>query len=218
MSNDNLIWYVGYGSNLNLQRFNCYLFGGIPNYSFRNHKGSGIRHAPVKSAAIKIPFELYFSKSAESWENKGVAFLKSLKNNRAETLCAAYLIQKEQFIDVLLQENGKDPKQENISINFNELKNAGEYFLPPENENQWYGRILYLGEKDGYGLLTFTAKWDDAEIQCTQPGENYLKTIIEGIKTNFELSTDEIINYLFRLCGIHNKLSLSELERLIHSS
>lgn len=218
MDNDNLIWYVGYGSNLNFKRFNCYIFGGVPAYSYREHIGARMKQAPVKSAAIKIQHEMYFSKAAESWQNKGVAFLKSSKSAKAETLCVAYLIQKEQFIDVLLQENGRNPSRENIQLNFDALKNAGEYFLPPENENQWYGRIVYLGEKDGHSLVTFTAKWDDSQIECTPPGENYLTTIIEGIKANFDLTADEIADYFSRLCGIRNQLSRQKIESIIQSS
>lgn len=65
----------------------------------------------------------------------------------------------------------------------------------------WYGRIIYLGEGEGYPILTFTAPWDDAEIVMGEPGKKYLNTIRKGIKEIYEISDDEIDQYFKSIYG-----------------
>ena len=217
MNKQDLIWYVGYGSNLNIERFNCYIFGGTPKYTYKEHIGSRVKQEPVQQSVMKIPYELYFSKSAKTWENKAVAFIKSKKNTNVETFCIAYLVQKNQFVDIFLQENGINPFDENLNLNFSILFNKMGFMLPPADKNRWYGRIIYLGEHKGIDAVTFTAKWDDNEVTCAAPGSNYLKTIIEGLKNNLELNSYEIVEYLCELCGIKEYFDKTEIETLVES-
>ena len=217
MVNQNYIWYVSYGSNINIERFYCYIFGGIPKYTNKNHIGSKIKENPVQQSGLKIPYELYFSKSADVWENKAVAFIRSIKNNSIETLCNAYLIHKKQFVDILLQENNRNPFNENIFLDFTSIIENEEYFLPPDKENIYYGRIIYLGEFKNYKAFTFTAKWDDNDIEYAMPGNNYLKTIIEGIKKIYNISSTELTKYLINLGGINGYMDTKTIENLINS-
>ena len=217
MVDNDYIWYVCYGSNVNVERFYCYIHGGAWKYNNRNHYGSKIKENPIQQSTLEIPFELYFSKSAKSWENKGVAFLKSSKNNTIKTKCVAYLIRKEQFFDILLQENSRNPFDENEPGDFSMILQNQEYFLGPKNENLWYGRIINLGEFKGYSAFTFTAKWSDETIEYALPGEKYLKTIIKGIQSNFNITTDEIAGYFAGLAGIKGNLNEHEIKFIINS-
>jgi len=38
-TNQEYVWYVGYGSNLNKQRFLCYILGGTPKYGCKPNEG-----------------------------------------------------------------------------------------------------------------------------------------------------------------------------------
>ena len=38
-TNQEYVWYVGYGSNLNKQRFLCYILGGTPKYGCKSNQG-----------------------------------------------------------------------------------------------------------------------------------------------------------------------------------
>lgn len=209
------IWYASYGSNLNRFRFLYYILGGKLEITGRNHIGCLDKSLPVKEATTKIPFELYFSKKSESWENKAVAFVKTHLNENANTLCKLYLVTKEQFIDIMMQENDKDPNEERFDIDFESVKQSGHCSIGKDNDNAWYGKLVYVKEQDNYPVFTFTAKREDETIEYSEPGNNYLKTIIAGINENFSLSEKEILDYLITKGGIKDNINSSELETII---
>ena len=45
------------------------------------------------------------------WEDKGVAFIKSERNEAVESLGRMYLVKKDQFIEIVRQESGKEPDE-----------------------------------------------------------------------------------------------------------
>ncbi|MGP4063215.1 hypothetical protein [Halobacillus sp. H74] len=55
--------------------------------------------------------------------------------------------------------------------------------------------VLYLGDEDGYPVLTFTADWD-LDVPFHQPSKEYLRMIIHGLKSTLGLENKEIIEYL----------------------
>ena len=81
-----LVWYACYGSNIYKKRFLFYIKGGQPEVSTKCYKGCSDKNAPTYDKQIRIPYELYFSKESSSWENRGVAFIKSERNESVETL------------------------------------------------------------------------------------------------------------------------------------
>ena len=60
-TNQEYVWYVGYGSNLNKQRFLCYILGGTPKYGCKSNQGCTNKALPPEDRSIKIPYGLYFA-------------------------------------------------------------------------------------------------------------------------------------------------------------
>lgn len=200
------VWYASYGSNINKDRFLCYIKGGRPKGSTETEVGCKDTSSPIDEGMFTIPYPLYFAKEAGRWGSKGVAFINGTKNETSETYSKKYLITPEQFLDVL--------KQENSGIHFDiDLKKVKESGAMIFRNRAWYGRILYLGDDGGYPIYTFTAPWDMDDIMLNPPSHEYLHTIITGLKEYY--SKDEIHQYLENKPGIKGKYAAEELARLI---
>jgi hypothetical protein len=206
------VWYASYGSNLLRSRFMCYIQGGSPEGAAKQYDGCTDKSAPENDRPITIPHELYFSQSSGIWEGKGVAFIKSERNDDVETLGRMYLITREQFVQVVRQENGVGPDDLSLNIDFDETLSNGEAIISGE---MWYGRIIYIGDKEGYPILTFTSPGIDKNIVPNAPGEKYLTTIIRGILEIYTKSNDEINNYFLRTKGIKDSIPASIIQRII---
>ncbi len=196
---ESLVWYACYGSNLSRKRFLCYITGDIPEGSTQKEEGCRDKTLPVKDKPININYPLYFSKESKKW-NGGVAFIGHEKITSDVTLGRMYLVTKEQFIDVVKQEN----KIKSISIDFDSIIKHGA----DDVCSGWYGRIIYLGDSDKFPIFTFTGI---DEIEHTIPSEEYLKWIIRGLKEMRERSDDEIFEYLWKKPGIQKGIKKDEL-------
>lgn len=119
---DKYVWYACYGSNLLKERFMGYISSG----GMKKEKGCTDKTPPIDERQILIPYELYFAKVSQKWNDCGVAFLKINYNRDIKTLGRAYLITEEQFKEVKKQEGG------------------------------WYPHELELGQLDGWPIKTFT--------------------------------------------------------------
>jgi len=206
------VWYTCYGSNLLKSRFLCYLRGGSPEGSEKLYQGCSDKSDPRDCRQIVLPFEIYFSRKSESWENKGVAFIKSQKSADAKTLGRMYLITKEQFVQVVRQENCKNPSDSTIDIDFIKAMVESGFLIP---NIAWYGRILYLGSREENPILTFTGKWPDEKIVLNPPGEKYLRVLIRGICETYGFAEKEIIGYLQKADGIRNLISEREITEIV---
>ena len=122
-----LVWYVGYGSNLSRERFECYIKGGISKYSTRKspYKEMSDPTPPVNSCGYRVPYKIYYAMKRPNWGNGGVAFLDDLKPG--DTLGRMWLIKKKQY-DELLRLEGLT----------------------------WYDKGILLGEKEGIPIYTIT--------------------------------------------------------------
>lgn len=200
MEEQKLVWYATYGSNINQERFYCYIRGGQPEGAAKNYLGCSDTTLPLENEEFYIPAELYFGKSSSNWENGGVAFIRNEFGNKKQTLGRMYLISKMQFTEVVSQElNGQ-----NVGIDF-ERARLGDYIFKP---GSWYGKIVFLGEQHGYPIFTFT---NEQNLKPTKPGLAYLKTIAIGIKECFPYSDIEIAEYFISKDGIRNKYTIGEL-------
>jgi hypothetical protein len=72
--NNSYIWYASYGSNMNLERFLCYIEGGSLKGMKKIYLGCKNKNKPIKNKFFEITFPLYFSKYSHNW-NGGVAFI-----------------------------------------------------------------------------------------------------------------------------------------------
>jgi hypothetical protein len=206
------VWYASYGSNLLSSRFLCYIQGGIPEGAASEYQGCTDKAGPKDDKRIIIPHALYFSKSSNIWEGGGVAFIKVRKNEAVKTLGRMYLITAEQFIQVVRQENGRSPDDDSIHIDFEKTITHSGSFI----QANWYSRIMYLGTEAEVPIFTFTGGWGDSEIKLNAPGEKYLTTIIRGIRETYELSDQEIADYLANLDGIKGRIDAKNIYELIN--
>ncbi|MCC3358793.1 hypothetical protein [Bacillus sp. REN16] len=200
------VWYASYGSNINRDRFLCYIKGGRPLGSNETESGCKDPSPPIDEEMFTIPYPLYFAKEAGRWDSKGVAFINGTKNNIETTFSKKYLITPEQFLDVLKQENSGIQ----FDIDLEKVKESGSMVF---RKKAWYGRILYLGDDGGYPIYTFTAPWNMDEITYNRPSYEYLTTIITGLKEYY--SKDEIYQYLINKPGIEGLYTPEELASLL---
>ncbi|WP_148361244.1 hypothetical protein [Bacillus timonensis] len=200
------VWYASYGSNINRDRFLCYIKGGRPKGSTETELGCTDPSSPIDEGVFTIPYQLYFAKEAGRWGSKGVAFINGTKSETATTYSKKYLITSEQFLDVLQQENSGIQ----FEIDLNKVKESGSLVF---REKAWYGKILFLGDDGGHPIYTFTAPWDLDDVAINKPSQEYLQTIITGLKEYYP--KEEIHQYLKDKPGIKGKYTAEELFRLI---
>lgn len=205
--NSQYVWYASYGSNLNKDRFMCYIKGGKPNDSSKAEKGCSDKSPPIKNNIYIIDRPLYFAKRVWHWNYGGVCFIGNNKNINNFTISRKYLITKEQFIDIVKQENSID----HIHLDFNKIIELGAFELI----KKWYGQIVFLGYNDNYPIFTFTTSKKINEVEFIKPDKSYLKTIITGLKQFLNENDEYITNYLINKPGIKKHYSKKELLKLI---
>ena len=202
--NTDLVWYASYGSNINEERFLCYIKGGKPKGASKIYTGCTDPTLPRNIEEFYITSELYFAKSSSTWNNGGVGFLRNEFNGNAQTWGRMYLITKGQFGQVVQQEIGG----KTVQIDFNRARTSDYVFAP----GSWYGRIVYLGDQQGYPIFTFTHEKD---LPATTPSPAYLGTIAAGIKECFPFSNQEIAEYFIAKAGVRNSYSLTNLMEIL---
>jgi hypothetical protein len=210
---DDLVWYASYGSNLLKERFMCYIRGGRPEGTTKNYRGCSDTALPTNDKQINIPHELYFSKQSAIWENKGVAFIRSTRDDRKMTMGRMYLINIQQFVEIVRQENALEPNDDSINIDIRStIANGGSIIT-----GNWYSRIIYLGTENEYPILSFTGSWSDHERVPNAPGLRYLSVISKGIKQTYNKTDHEIIDYLLNSEGITGRITRETLADLVGS-
>ena len=207
MIKEDLIWYASYGSNLDRERFYCYIRGGRPQGSIRKNDGCRNNSLPVAGKNMLIPYELYFSGASESWGRGGVAYIHPAEDDAQLTYAHLYLITLEQFCDIVMQENDMDVVPE---IPFDIAIRLYQHTFP---KIKGYNHLIYLGSVDNVPAFTFThhRRYDNV----ARPSRAYLATIIRGLKQHFKLTNNVIQNYLISKEGISRHYSPDELEELI---
>lgn len=194
-----MIWYAAYGSNLSKDRFLCYIKGGQPEGASEGQIGMEDKSPPLMDAPFRIPHELYFADSTDRWGG-GVAFISSESSTKYETLCRIYLIKRQQFIELVAQENRV--LKEEVQINFDQLAAKSRYIAC----SGWYGLVLKVGQHAGCPVYTFT-RADAKQSKPTPPSETYLRTIIRGLVECWsQLKNDDIVSYTHNMIqGAYDK-------------
>jgi hypothetical protein len=210
MIDSNLVWYVGYGSNILTERFHYYIEGGELEGSQRTYDGCRDASLPTQHKSTTINHELYFSKHSEVWDRGGVAFVNIEPSNSVTTLARMYLITRQQLEDVAKQETNSENY---LTIDFVEAITSGStVFKSPS----WYGKLLHLGDDNGYPVFTLT---NEITLQeSSRPSAAYLKTIVKGIKLSLKHSTVDLVDYFITKRGINGNYSVEELTTLINES
>lgn len=203
----NYVWYACYGSNINNDRFNYYIRGGTYAINESYYHGCRDKTNYVAKTTMNINHRLYFAKESSSWENKAVAFITSESNDDYRTKCVLYKVTTQQFIDIFLQENSKDPEKHSSVLSSDELLNinvGNQKNIGKDNENTWYGRLIRFDNYEGVPVFSFTSKQDYNTTVTKEPGGKYLEVIGNGLIENYQLTEAMASQYIYYQDGVFN--------------
>jgi hypothetical protein len=200
ISEDHLVWYAGYGSNLLRKRFDCYIKGGRPEGSTKTYPGCRDRTDPRADCPLTLRHEFFFADHSTAW-NGAVGFIRPVASN-ATTHARMYLVTYSQFNDVVRQENGKHVPGDIIVPPYERLSRGEHWEI---NGVRLYGRLIRTGIQDEHPILTFTATRDDFAVG--PPSEAYVKMIVSGLEETYPcMRKSEIRDYLGATVGIRDAI------------
>jgi hypothetical protein len=188
---DDLVWYAAYGSNLDADRFACYLHGGCPPGATRTYPGS---REPVDAQAVRaftMPGRLAFAWESPTWGG-GIAF--HVPDAPGTTLARSYLLTRRQFADVLEQEMRREPGADH---DLTVVVADGRHAVGPGR----YETLHRVGELDGRPVLTFSTPDVDA-LGLRAPAPAYVATLARGLRQTHGLSDAAIVDYLLAADGV----------------
>ncbi len=204
------VWYASYGSNILEDRFHCYILGGQPKGAKKTNPGCTDKTLPIAKEEVSINHQLYFAKHAKGWDAGGVGFINTKFNDNIQTYGRMYLITVDQFIEVVKQENNFKGE---LRIDLQQAKEKGSLVV---KENSWYGNLLYLGDQKGHPIFTFTNERKLTEA-INPPSEQYLLTIMNGLKETYNLSEIKLKEYFEDKVGIKGYAIEKRLAELVKS-
>lgn len=225
------VWYASYGSNVRLDRFLCYIRGGRPKGSSKNHEKCSDNSFPQDALPIDLNRKLRFAGTRTHWGAGGVAFVstdpllhseckryqRSISDRRSAhpwiTYGRMYKITYQQFLCVLKQENGASSY---ASVDFGALKQPGQHLdvMVDGYADGLYNRVLLIGHKAGVPILTFTNP-NEQQMQQVPPAAAYAETICAGIVEMLpNIKPHHLADYLIEASGSSaNEEQLTELAR-----
>jgi len=192
-TNQEYIWYVGYGSNLSKQRFLCYILSGTPKYGCKSNQACTNKAKPLENKLIKIPYVLYFAlpegKKTFNWGEGGIAFIapEKVEDKNLWTLGRMWKITKDQHEEVKKQEG-----------------------------QSWYDHEICIGEDNGILIYAITNK--RRLNNNILPSRRYLKTVALGLKETYNMDNEEISEYLIEKNAIKGNFTKDNLISIIKSA
>ncbi len=126
-----------------------------------------------------------------------MAFIKANRNT-GTTLGRMYVITWEQFEDVLKQGKGVPVEGPQLFPSFESVVSEPECYINGVDRTRHtaYGRIVNLGERDGFPVLTFTAVGPENRIKAAAPSRPYLQTISRGLLETYpRITRRQIVEY-----------------------
>jgi hypothetical protein len=187
VSNDPLVWYAAFGSNLSRSRLGCYIAGGTPVGAMRAHEGCRDRTLPREDRNVTLPGHLRFAGESSVWGG-GMAFYSPLGEGTVHA--RAYLLRLEQLVDLVAQES-RHPVGTTLV-----LADAGP---TRHGLSTVYDVLMDLGELDGHRLLTLSAS---RHHPLNPPSGAYVRTMSDGLADGFDLDADARVAYLASAVGM----------------
>lgn len=179
------VWYVGYGSNLSLARFGCYLRGGRPVGGSRTYPGCRDTSEPEQIAPVWVPGQIAFGGLSTVWGG-GMALFDPTAADR--TAGRAYVITTGQLADVQAQEMRRVPTTD---LDLTGWTGAVDHVTGPGR----YETLIALGERDGVPMVTLGNRQPDRH-ELNPPSAAYLRTIAAGLRDAHGWDATQIGNYL----------------------
>jgi len=204
---EHLIWYASYGSNVNRARFLCYLRGGTPHGTSLRQRGARNPSLPLADAPCVFRSAIRFAGHSVRWDGAPAY----LEHQPAETgaLGRRYLITKDQFADVVAQENGAEIP---LTIPFDDIR-AGSH---TRVDTRSYDTIVGLDPVDGIPVATFTSSTPPEHRDPAAPSTAYLGTIVRGLAEVHDLAAEVLAAHLHQAHGVAPTWSAPEIQRLLN--
>lgn len=185
MNRPTLLWYAAYGSNLDADRFRCYLHGGCPPGATRTCPGAREPADPLDDRPFRMPGQLVFAWESPAWGG-GIAFHDA--ERPGEVLARAYLLTARQLSDVLEQEMRRRPGADH---DLTQLLVDGRHEIGPGR----YETLRVVGELEGRPVVTFGCT-DPGSLGLRPPAPAYVATIERGLRAVHGLTDPEMSAYL----------------------
>ncbi|KAI3454722.1 hypothetical protein Pfo_011385 [Paulownia fortunei] len=200
------VWYASYGSNMNMQRFLCYIEGGQVGGMQRLCEGCRDKTRPTSTKWGTVPYRMFFGRNqTKAWGPGGVAFLDLQRQKKHKTYIRLYKINLQQFNDVLKQENDGQHVMTSPLFSLTELqsiiRNNGYRFVRGLKKG-WYRTVLYLGQAQNLPVLTFTCppwKIEDfrsKKLPICAPSKAYKEIMIKALVEEGKLPAEQAIAYI----------------------
>lgn len=186
-----LLWYAGYGSNLDPDRFALYLAGGRPDGAHRSVPGARDDSPPREQRAVVLPGAMFFAWESPTWGG-GVAFYDADADD--STYARAYLLTEEQFADLAAQEMHRPPGEDL------DLAHVMEHRRDAQGPGR-YETLHLVGELDGIPMLTFTAA-DPGALPPNPPSDAYLAIVARGLQDTHGLDDERLVEHLATRRGL----------------
>ena len=193
------IWYLSYGSNLSLDRFMCYVAGGVPVGSSRLYYGCRDKSKPLKSEGVVFKGSMFYAGESQQWGGGGFSFVDF--NVDSLVLGRMYLITCEQFEDLVAQECGGEAGD--VSIDFDQLIRDGRIV-----DDGLYGHMVHVCDYEGMPVVSFTTSFTlgdivtgESYLKLNKPSEAYCNVVRNGVMEAFGISVDDADEYVVNRIG-----------------
>lgn len=174
---EDLVWYVGYGSNTLPDRMIAYLRGSDPGGRFGFHRRAADASPPRRRRPVWLDHRLYFAGESERWRG-GVAFV-GLQAESVRTCGLAHLVTSSQFAHLIAGENGMSEVPWGASVSDIPLGAWAPVpvFTGGRPAHAKYNAVLRLPDIDGVPAATLTT-WRN--LGHRDPDPDYLAVIEAG--------------------------------------
>ncbi|MEM9064749.1 MAG: hypothetical protein AAGB51_04585 [Planctomycetota bacterium] len=178
---------------------------------------------PTHSVGIQLPFPITFGGGPPVWQRGGVAFLElpgSIRRSGGldfsgpvwdfahptwpRAMGRMYRITREQFLEIVAQENQLGSGAPGALINLDRL---GETQFEPIETSGAYDTAICLGlcrfpEWRGELVVTFTNGRTEVTPEWNPPSIQYLRTILRGLIETFpDAANEEFVRYIRFMCA-----------------
>ncbi|MEL7209980.1 MAG: histone deacetylase [Actinomycetota bacterium] len=190
-SDEDLVWYVSYGSNLDRDRLICYLEGGTARDAHKANVGARDPRPPRADRPFVLGHELFFADVSHVWTG-GVAFVDHHPDPSVRTLARAFLLTADQLCDVVAQESARPLGSIQLTDHVEALDRDGRAVVGPGR----YDTLLDCGELEGRRCVTFTGRSALADTEIVPPAGVYLSMVADGLRAAHRLDDRAIVEYL----------------------
>ncbi|MET9484196.1 histone deacetylase [Streptomyces sp. NPDC006638] len=201
------VWYLAYGSNMDLGRLAYYLAGGRPPGAARAYRGCRDPRPPERSVPVEVPGAVYFATESSVWGG-GRAFYDPDAPGRV--LGRAHLVTAGQFSDIAAQEMYGEP---GTDLDLAEVVSAGGGRVV-RGEGR-YETLVCPGALDGAPVVTFTAPWGAGDVEPNAPSAAYLAFLGKGLLATGAWDAETVVAYLAACSGVSGRWTERGIRSLV---